>query len=287
MPVRRATFAGDYGGFYPSSRGALLRMLEEFVPEDEATREALAIVAPHAGYVFSGPVAGAVYARVVVPDDVILLSVNHGRSPGAEFALFDEGAWETPLGQVPIATELVAAIVADCPLAQADPGAHAAEHSGEVQVPFLKHRNDGVHIAPICIGRTTASKAVALGEGLAQAAERLGRPVLVVASTDLSHEQPRPAPDGGVLSGENLAEFVRQQDRKVIDQMLALDPQGLWETRERERVSMCGFAPVTAALAYAKARGATEADLVEHRTSVDAPGGRYDYIVGYAGVIVA
>lgn len=286
MPVRRAVFAGDVSGFYPASRGALLRMLEEFVPERADAADAVAVVAPHAGYVFSGGVAGAVYARVAVPQDVIVLSVNHGRSPGAEFALFDEGSWETPLGRVPIATELVAAIVAECPRVEADPGGHAAEHSGEVQVPFLKYRNDGVHIAPICIGRTTAARAIALGEGLARAAARLGRPTLLVASTDMSHEQPHAAPDGGYLSGENLAEFVNQQDQKILDRILALDPAGVWETRERERVSMCGFAPVTAALAYAKARGASAAELVDHKTSVDAPGGRYDYIVGYAGVLI-
>ena len=287
MPVRRAVYASDWQGFYPSSRGALLRMLEEFVPSGEDAAEALAVVAPHAGYVFSGAVAGAVYARVVVPNDVILLSVNHGRSPGAEFALFDEGAWETPLGSVPIATELVAAIVAECPAVEADPGAHGGEHSAEVQVPFLKYRNPSVHIAPICIMHTTADAAIALGKGLAKAAKRLARPVLVVASTDLSHEQPRPAPSGGgFLSGENLAQFVHDQDQKVIEQILALDAKGLWETRDREHVSMCGYAPVTAALACAKARGATTAELVDHKSSVDSPGGRYDYIVGYAGVII-
>jgi len=285
MPVRKAVFAGH--GWYPSDRRALVQMLGEFVPERDDVVSATVVVAPHAGYVFSGPVAGAVYARVVVPDDVILLSVNHGHSPGAAVALFDEGRWETPLGDVPIATELVAAIVAECPMVQADPDAHEDEHSGEVHVPFLRYRNEHVRIAPICISRTTRSGAIALGEGLARAAARVTRPVLVVASTDLSHEHPRPAPrGGGFLSGENLAEFVREQDQKVIDRILALDARGVWETVEREGVSMCGYAPVTAAVAYASARGATVGEVVDHRTSVDAPGGRYDYIVGYVGALL-
>ena len=128
MPVRKAMFASNQG-FYPSDPATLAEMLERLVPERADAAEAIAVVGPHAGYVFSGGVAGAVYARVVVPDDVILLSVNHGRSAGAEFALFDEGTWETPLGPVPIATELVAAIAAEGPMVQADPRAHLLEHS--------------------------------------------------------------------------------------------------------------------------------------------------------------
>jgi len=193
----------------------------------------------------------------VVPGDVVLLSLHHRPSSGPAFALFDEGVWQTPLGDVPIATELVAAIAAECPMVEADCRVHFDEHSGELHVPFLQFRNPHVRIAPICITHATAASACELGESLARAVERLGRPVLLVASTDLSHEQPQRAPSGaGILSGENL-----------------------------EGVTMCGFAPVTAALAYAKARGATRAELVEHTTSADVSGS-YHYIVGYAGVII-
>ncbi len=272
MPVRKAMFAGDHRGFYPSSRAALLRMLEEFAPPREDAARAIAVVAPHAGYVFSGGVAGAVYSRVAVPDDVILLSVNHGRSPGAEFALFDEGRWETPLGDVPIATELVAAITAECPMVTADPAAHAYEHSGEVHVPFLKHRNPGVHIAPINIMSSRLPALREFGEALARAADRLERPVLLVASTDMTHFEPAAA--------------AREKDHLVIDKILALDEEAMWETIRRFNVSMCGHDPVAAGIVYAKARGAKRAELVDYKTSADSGLAGPEEVVGYAGIII-
>ena len=272
MPVRRAVFASDTRGFYPSSRPTLLQMLEEYVPERDDAAEAIAIVAPHAGYVFSGGVAGAVYSRVVVPNDVILLSVNHGRSPGAEFALFDEGTWETPLGDVHIATELVAAITAACPMVRPDCQAHSAEHSGEVHVPFLKFRNPGVHIAPINIMRSSLEALQEFGKCLAQAADQIGRPVLLVASTDMTHFEAH--------------DVAARKDHEVIEHILALDEAAMMDTVHRLHVSMCGHDPVAAGLAYAKARGATAAELVEYKTSGDSPYGGRAEVVGYAGIIV-
>ena len=271
MPVRRAVYASDRG-FYPSSRSTLLQMLGEFVPRREDAAPAIAVVAPHAGYIFSGAVAGAVYSRVVVPDDVIVLSVNHGRSPGAEFALFDEGTWQTPIGDVPVATELVAAISAACPMVQADCDAHAMEHSGEVHVPFLKHRNAHVRMAAVCIMRSSLPVLQEFGAGLARAVERLGRDVLLVASTDMTHFEP-----------EHVAS---EKDHKVIDKILELDEAAMMDTVERLRVSMCGHDPVAAGLAYAKARGATVAELVDYKTSADSPYGNRAEVVGYAGLII-
>lgn len=271
MPVRPAAFASAHG-FYPSNRMKLIDMLESLVPSREDAAEATAVVAPHAGYVFSGGVAGEVYSRVVVPDDVILLSVNHGRSPGAEFALFDEGAWETPIGQVPIAAELVQAIVDNCPMVEADPQAHAAEHSGEVHLPFLRFRNEHVRIAPINIMRSSLPALRELGQALARAAEAFGGPVLLVASTDMTHFEPH--------------EVAHEKDHKVIEKIVALDEQGMWDTVERLRVSMCGHDPVAAGIAYAKARGATAAELVDYKTSADSPYGSRDEVVGYAGIII-
>jgi hypothetical protein len=271
MPIRPAAFASPRG-FYPSSREQLTAMLQDCIPADAEAAEAVAVIAPHAGYVFSGPVAGAVYARVTVPDDVILLSVNHGRSPGAEFALFPEGAWDTPLGQVPIAEDLAAAIQDACPDVQPDPQAHAAEHSGEVHLPFLKCRNDGVRIAPINIMRSGLPQLRQLGQGLAQAVEAHGKPVLLVASTDMTHFEPDAQ--------------AREKDHQVIEHVLALDEQAMWDTVQRLHVTMCGHDPVAAGLVYAKSRGAAEAELVDYRTSADSPYGDRDQVVGYAGIII-
>jgi len=271
MPVRRAVFASDHG-FYPSSRTALIQMLERFVEAREDAAPAVAVIAPHAGYVFSGGVAGAVYARVAVPHDVILLSVNHGRSPGAEFALFDEGTWQTPLGDVHIATELVAAIVAACPMVRSDPQAHSMEHSGEVHVPFLRYRNPDVRIAPICITQSSLPALREFGTALAQAVERFPRPVLLVASTDMTHFERH--------------EAATEKDHLVIEKILQLDEQAMWDTVRRHHVSMCGHDPVAAAIAYAKARGATSAELIDYKTSGDSPYGSRDEVVGYAGIII-
>ncbi len=271
MPVRRATFASEHG-FYPSSRSTLLKMLEGLMPEQEDVGPAVAVVAPHAGYVFSGGVAGAVYSRVIVPNDVILLSVNHGRSPGAEFALFDEGRWETPLGDVPIATELVAAIIAECPMVQADPPAHAYEHSGEVHVPFLRYRNPNVHIAPINIMQSSLPALREFGLALARAADRVDRPVLLVASTDMTHFEPALA--------------ARERDYLVIERILALDEGAMWDTIRRHRVSMCGHDPVAAGIVYAKARGAAAAELVDYKNSADSGLAGPEEVVGYAGIII-
>jgi len=271
MPVRKAVFASDHG-FYPSNRALLLQMLERFMPPREDASPAVAVVAPHAGYIFSGGVAGAVYARVTVPDAVILLSVNHGRSPGAEFALFDEGRWETPIGDVPIATELVAAVVSECPMVASDPGAHAHEHSGEVHLPFLKHRNENVHLCPICIERSSLGALREFGLGLARAVERFGRPVLLVASTDMTHFEPHDA--------------AKEKDHLVIEKILALDEVGMWDTVRRHHVSMCGHDPVAAGIVYAKARGATAGELADYKTSGDSGHASRDEVVGYAGIII-
>jgi len=279
MPIRRAVFAEE--GWYPSSRAALAQMLAEFVPERADAAPAVALVAPHAGYAFSGPVAGEAYARVVVPDEAIILSVNHRTPHAPEFALFDEGAWHTPLGDAPIATDLVAAIVAEATMAEVDYRVHNNEHSGELQVPFLQHRNPQVRIAPVCISSTRPAMVREFAAALARAADRVGRPVLLVASSDLSHEQPT-----GDRRGPKLIQYVRDQDTKVIERILALDEPGLWRTIATEDVTMCGYAPVAAAIAYAKARGATRAELAAQATSADATGGRADYVVGYAGIVI-
>jgi len=271
MPVRPAAFASPHG-FYPSNRATLLGMLERLVPARDDAAAATAVIAPHAGYVFSGGVAGAVYSRVVVPDHVVLLSVNHGRSPGAEFALFHEGHWETPLGDVPVSADLVRAIRAHCPMVDNDPNAHTAEHSGEVHVPFLRYRNERVQLAPINIMRSSLPSLQALGQALARAVEAVDAPVLLVASTDMTHFEPH--------------DTASQKDHAVIENVLALDEQAMMDTVDRLRVSMCGHDPVAAALAYAKARGATAAELVDYKTSADSPYGNRAEVVGYAGLII-
>jgi AmmeMemoRadiSam system protein B len=154
----------------------------------------------------------------------------------------------------------------------ADCHAHSAEHSGEVHVPFLKYRNEGVHIAPINIMRSTLPRLQEFGGSLAEAIERLGRPVLVVASTDMTHFEPH--------------EAATEKDHVVIEKILALDETDMWNTVQRLHVSMCGHDPVAACLACAKSLGATTAELVDYKTSGDSPYAGREQVVGYAGIII-
>jgi AmmeMemoRadiSam system protein B len=165
-------------------------------------------------------------------------------------------------------------------MAEVDYRVHNNEHSGELQVPFLQYRNPHVRIAPVCISSARAGMVREFASALARAAAKVGRPVLLVASSDFSHEQPT-----GGRQGQKLIEYVRDQDRKAIERILALDEPGLWRTIVAEVVTMCGYAPVAAAITYAKARGATKAELAAQRTSADTTG-RADYVVGYAGIII-
>lgn len=261
--MRQAQFAGSW---YPGEPQRLREFLQRVAPPGPG-RPALAVVAPHAGYVYSGVVAGAVYAAVEVPGEVVLLSFNH-RGWGEDFAVWPRGAWKTPIGDVPVAEELVEAVKAAFPEVREDPGAFQGEHSGELQVPFLRHRNPAVRIAPVSlnVGLDGADRLGAFGEALA----RVSRSFLVVASTDMSHY--------------DAHDVAVRKDRLAIEAIQALDVARLVDAIVREGVTMCGFAPTLAVIAFAKARGAAGMDLVQYQTSGDVTGDR-DRVVGYAGMV--
>lgn len=243
----------------------LLRMTET-----EAARErSIAVVSPHAGYIYSGGVAGAVLSSVTIPDTVLVLGPGHG-SIRPVFAVQDEGAWETPLGEVPIETKLARALLEACPSCRSDAKAHEKEHSLEVQIPFLQHFNPGVSIVPVCVSHVASYQDLAgLGRAVADTVRVFGRDVLILASTDMSHYVSR-------------AE-AREKDGLAIDRILALDPEGLFRTVVQEDISMCGFQPVTAALVAARELGAVKAELVRYATSGDVTGDDRG-VVGYAGL---
>jgi AmmeMemoRadiSam system protein B len=238
-------------------------------PDDHAgpASPALGLLAPHAGYVYSGAVAGATYARVEVPERAVVLCPNH-TGLGARVALWPGGGWATPLGRVPIDPDLTAALRA-CPLVEDDRAAHLREHALEVQLPFLMTRRPGVAIAALCLGPLSAGEALELGRALAAAVRAY--PALLVASSDMSHYV--------------SAEEAREKDMLALGRLLALDARGLHDTVRREDISMCGFVPATVMLAAALELGAREAVLVRYANSGDVTGDRRS-VVGYAGAIV-
>lgn len=257
------------GQFYPARPRELRETLDLLMDPAAVRLKALAVVAPHAGYAYSGAVAGAVFSSVSIPDTVLILGPAH-RPVGPVFALQTEGSWETPLGAVPIETGLASALLEACPACRSDAKAHEKEHSLEVQVPFLQRLVPDVSIVPVCISHTADYEDLeGLGKAVAESVRGFGRDVLIVASTDMSHYVSR-------------AE-AKEKDGLAIGRVLALDPEGLFRTVVRERITMCGFQPVTAALVAARELGAVKAELVRYATSGDVTGDDRE-VVGYAGL---
>jgi len=271
--VRRPVVAGR---FYPSDPEALLQDLEKYTgPRTRAAEEsfaaAIGCIVPHAGYMYSGHVAGAVYRRLPARPSYVILAPNHfGR--GAPLALMPRGAWLTPLGAVPIDSPLAQVLGQSCHLLTEDAQAHQEEHSLEVQLPFLQYMVKEFSFVPVSIGLGGYAALESLGRGVAQTVNGASKPVLIVASSDMNHYEPD--------------DVTRVKDRKAVDQILALDPQGLYDVIRREDISMCGYGPVVAMLVAAKELGAQRAELVKYATSADVSGDR-SAVVGYAGIVIS
>jgi MEMO1 family protein len=255
------------GRFYPADAARLARDVSEMLGAPARAGPALGVLAPHAGYVYSGRVAGATYARVEVPARAVVLCPNH-TGFGAMVSLWPDGAWNMPFGPVPIDAELTAAL-RSCSMVKEDRAAHRHEHALEVQLPFLFARRRDVAIAALCLGPLSVDEAIELGEAVADAVR--ARPALLVASSDMSHYV--------------SAEEAREKDHRALDRFLALDARGLHDTVRREDISMCGVVPATVVLAAARELGARSAELVSYANSGDVSGDR-ENVVGYAGAIV-
>ncbi len=260
------------GRFYPSESGELQRQVAQLLAGAGAVkpREAVGILAPHAAYAFSGPVAAATYARAIVPDRVVVLAPNH-TGLGARVAIASDGPFVTPMGNVEIDEDLARRLLAECPEATRDDLAHAEEHGIEVHLPFLLARNPKVRVVAVCLRTMSCSLAESVGAAIASAAKACGQPVLVVASSDLNHHEPR--------------RVAARKDRMVLERLTALDPKGLYAAAVEHHVSMCGLVPAVAMLVAARAMGARSAELASYACSGDANGDDSS-VVGYAGVLI-
>ncbi|TAM83190.1 MAG: AmmeMemoRadiSam system protein B [Acidobacteria bacterium] len=262
------------GRFYPHKREALLRDVDhylEYETDDEKTYEsAIACVVPHAGYMYSGHVAGAVFRLLPAHSHYVIMGPNHS-ARGAPLAVMSRGSWLTPLGHVELDTELAGYIREKCAMLAEDAEAHASEHSLEVQLPFLQRLSGTLTFVPIAIAIADYTTLLHLGWAVADAVRRLKEPVMIVASSDMNHYEPD--------------SVTREKDDNAIEKILQLDPAGLMEVIREMDISMCGYAPTIAVLAAAKKLGASRARLIRHATSADATGDT-DSVVGYAGIIV-
>jgi len=259
------------GQFYPSNPKRLREDLDGYCKFSGALTEAKAIVAPHAGYVYSGPVAGAVYGAIRIPKRAILLGPNHtGR--GAPLALYPAGEWRTPLGVVPVDDEINQSLIRECRELSEDQSAHLREHSLEVQLPFLQLRVPDIRISAICIGTESYTSLEMLGHAVAHTVLSLNDPVLIVSSSDMTHYE--------------SAKTAAFQDKFAIDRMLAVDPEGLYREVRDRGISMCGFAPTVAALTACRDLGAAAGRLMRYANSGDVSGD-FSSVVGYAALLFA
>jgi len=280
LAIRRPAVAG---AFYAGSEGALRRQIEWCFrhalgpgdvpkPSEGALKKLVALVCPHAGYMYSGPVAAHSYARLAKegkPDVAIILGPNH-TGFGSAVAISVSGAWRTPLGDVEIDTAVAEAIMDKADVMSLDDGAHLYEHSIEVQLPFLQFLyGSDFKLVPICMmlqGLQTSSE---VGSAIAKVVRELDLNVIIIASTDLTHYEP-----------QHVAE---RKDRAVIEAVERLDVPGLYEVVEELPVSMCGYGPTATAMVAAKELGAARGELLKYATSGDITGDKSS-VVGYASI---
>jgi len=258
------------GHFYPANPEALISLVRELTQNELPSPKAKvrACFVPHAGLLYSGGVAGAVFARIALPETILLLGVRH-YPQGADQAILSEGAFRTPLGDVPIDTQLALKLRKHCPALEEDAVAHKQEHSLEVELPFMQVLNPGFRFVPVAIGTHRLSDLQQTGEGIARALETTTEEILIVASSDLNHYE-----DDAT---------TRAKDQKAIDQMLRLDADGLYRVCREERISMCGLGPAVVMLVVLRRLGVSHAELICHATSGDINGDR-SAVVGYAGL---
>jgi AmmeMemoRadiSam system protein B len=261
------------GRFYPAQPQELTQEVENCLATAAATAktQARGCMVPHAGYMYSGHVAGAVYAKLELPKRFIILCPRH-YPHGEPLAIMSEGAWSTPLGEAKIDSGLASELKRACRLLREDSVAHRSEHSLEVQLPFLQRLVGDFAFVPIALGTDQLGALEDLGRGVAEVVAAQPDPVLIVASSDMNHYE--------------SDSVTRVKDRKAIDKILQLDPRGLYETVRRHGITMCGFGPAVSMLTAAKQLGASHADLVRYATSGDITGDREE-VVGYAGIIVS
>jgi len=259
------------GQFYPDNPQELSALVRNYSGAEDTQKKVKvrACLVPHAGYMYSGGVAGAVFGRISLPKKILLLGVRH-YPRGEALAILSEGAWRTPLGDVPVETALAIRLRKECPSLREDSVAHGREHSLEVELPFLQVLDPGFSFVPVAVGTLRYEDLKETGEGIARALEHEQEEILIVTSSDMNHYE------------EDAT--TRQKDGKAIERLLKLDARGLYEVCREREISMCGLGPAVIMLTAMERLRVEQAELVRYQTSGDVSGNR-DEVVGYAGMI--
>jgi len=277
--IRRPTVAGQ---FYEGDAEALRAQikncfLNELGPKKlpavnlhNRPRNIVGMICPHAGYMYSGPVAASAFYELALdgkPDTVVLMGPNH-TGYGSTLSLMREGVWRTPLGDVEIDTEMANKITRETSLIDVDELAHRYEHSIEVQLPFLQFLyGNTFKIVPICILMQDYDSAAEVGKVLEKVLDATN--TVVIASSDMTHYEP--------------AKTAAAKDHAALKAVTDMDAKRFYETVETQNITACGYAPITALITYAKGVNAKEAKLLSYHNSGDITGD-YSSVVGYAAV---
>jgi MEMO1 family protein len=265
--IRQPAVAGQ---FYPGTAAQLKKMIGSFMDKDIEKSEVIGLLAPHAGYVYSGAVAGKVLSSIKFSDTFIILGPNH-TGQGKPYSIMTSGSWKTPLGEVKIDTEMAEKILSVSGYLQEDSLAQMLEHSIEVQVPFLQYLKPNVKIVPIILASGPADTYKKIGLEIVRAFRELKREAVIFASSDMNHYEAQA--------------ITTKKDNLAIEAVLSLDTDELLKRIEEQRITMCGYAPAVVLMTAANEIGGARAELVKYQTSGDSSGD-YDAVVGYAGIIV-
>jgi AmmeMemoRadiSam system protein B len=276
--IRRPTQAG---AFYEGDAGSLRAQVEgcflhklgpQRIPVVDKTgpRKIVGLVCPHAGYMYSGPVAALSYFELALdgkPDVVVILGPNH-TGLGSPLAIMNDGFWRTPLGDVQVDGKVADAVVNESGLVDVDEYAHLREHSIEVQLPFLQFLyGSGFKLVPICFMMQDLVSAQEIGRALVEVLA--GKNAVIVASSDFSHYEP--------------AAVASRKDLEALKAVEALDEKLFYSVVEEKRVSACGYGPIAALITAAKGLGVTKGKILGYKTSGDVTGD-FSSVVGYAAV---
>ena len=268
--IRNPVVAGQ---FYSLSKESLAKEVQGLIDGSAKKIDAIGVVSPHAGYLYSGPVAGSVFSSIKSKPIYIILGPNH-TGLGSPFSMSASDKWKTPLGDISIDKALSESILKNCRDIKKDELAHINEHSIEVQLPFLQTLQKEFTFVPIVVSFGDLETYRNIGEGIAKSIKELSleKDVTIIASSDMTHYEPQ--------------ETAKDKDSKAIDAILKLDEKSLLERVEKFDISMCGFVPAAIMIAASKKLGAKDAHLIKYQTSGDVSGD-YSSVVGYAGIIIS
>lgn len=273
------------GAFYPSDAGDLRKMIKNFLDKTKTERRnTMGIVAPHAGYVYCGKTAAAVYNSVSHGfDTVVLLGPNHS---GAGEVTTSLETWKTPLGSLEPDEDFVKEISKGSTIIEY-PRSHWREHSIEVQLPWLQYRFEDFKIVPISINPVyfDLDTCREIGTKISEVATYLRRKILMVASSDFTHYGVAYSYEPFSGNAKEILQKIKETDMEVINQILKIKPVDVIKTCEEKRLTICGYGAIASMLFAARDLNAKKAELIDYSTSFETSKNT-DAIVGYAGISI-